>query len=188
MSVGLLLSLLAGPGTVHADDGDGIVRFGRSHWMVGGSSSAGPPNDVLHAEGYQTAYYYECNNQLPPTCWLASKLNFWIGLDLGYRRHEFRGRTTVSFGTLPWKSWTGKKHTMRCIQGSNYCGGVRFVPTTHEWSPKRLYRTTRIPTLGHFRFRATACAGPYLACGVGRTVSPPFRCYAANQQCYFDVG
>lgn len=157
--------------------------------MVGGGAAAGPPNDHLHAEGYLVALYYECNHVTPPECWLVSRLNFWISLDLGYRRHAFQGRTAVSKGSgIPWSAWTNKRHRMQCIMGANTCGIVRVVPTGKWWSDRRHYTTTRYPNPGRFRFRATACAaGTYLACGVGRTVSPPIRCDHTNDQCYFDV-
>lgn len=177
-----------GAGDVRADDGDGVVKWGRSHWMVNGGASALAPNDSRHIEGYRTAYYYECNNQMPPTCFLVSKLHFWTEIDLGYRRHRFRGHTNVSrWSGIAWSDWTDKRHTMQCYVGSGICGFIRKVPTGKFYGDYLTYRVTRVASPSRFRFRSTACAhGNYIACGVGFAWSPPFRCDHEDKTCSFD--
>jgi hypothetical protein len=191
----LALALLGVPAGVHADEdsgGSGQIRWGKRHWLLTGSAAMQPqPNDPIHIEGYQTAFYYECTEApTVPSCWLVSRLNFWASIDLGYRRHGFKGRTSINRGSdITWSAWTNKRHRMQCVMGSGTCGVVRRVPTGKFWSDRYYYRTTRFPNPGRFRFSSSACAhGNFIACGVGRTVTPPIRCDHREEQCYFDVG
>jgi hypothetical protein len=117
----------------------------------------------------------------------VSALRFYVRLDLQYRHHRFRGRSAISFGTLRWAAWTGKRHRMNCyMNNGSLCGETRRVPHPKNiWSLDRWYTPFRFPSPGYFRFRASACVGPW--CGFGQTRSPPIRCVPANERCYFDV-
>lgn len=172
------------PTGAHADDNDGQIRW-RSHWNLTGQTLA--QADPKAGQFYLEAEFWQCNNDLPPDCWKVSALRFYGQLDLGYRSHAYRGRSAISYGTIRWSDWTGKRHTMRCWKADRtVCGQPQRVPHPQNvWSNLRWYTPTTFPQRGHFTFRATACVGVW--CGFGRTRSPDIVCYATHEQCYFDV-
>jgi hypothetical protein len=132
--------------------------------------------------------YFKCSPGVPPYCWKVSTLTFYAYVNLGYRRHAFRARTAVTYGTPPWSAWYSKKHMVVCREAKRFCGDWRGLVSTKAWSDVIYYKPDRLLTLdapGWFRFRYSACMEQ--SCGYGVRRSTDIYCRARAKQCYFDV-
>lgn len=177
---------LAG-GVAHADDDDSGVRPGRQHitYLAGQLAGVADAPDPIAALVEREIVYYECSTSMPPRCWPVSKLWFHSYLSLGYRTHELRSKSSVTFGPLPWRMWTGKRNHVRCqFTAETECGAWFRLPTGKTWNTAARYYTPRYTMQpGFLAFRYHACMKGFCAYAHQRTGR--IYCRAADNQCYF---
>lgn len=185
MGVALTVAALSG-GVVHAGDDDTGPRAGRSRitYFAGDVAGVAEADDPIAALAEREIVYWECDG-FPAVCWPMSNLWFHTYISLGYRSHEFRAKTSVTYGVLPWRGWTEKRNRVRCqFTAETSCGSWFRLPTGKTWNATARYYTPRYTMQpGFLTFRYHACMRGY--CAYARQRTGRIYCRAIDTQCYF---